>query len=97
MASRDKNNILFEKFQIVECLKKDDFGSVFRARHLYLNKEIILKTLNKNVIADKTIISRFLREARILAGLDHPNIIKVLDFGKHQEFLYISFSYTSIN
>jgi serine/threonine-protein kinase len=93
MASRNKNNILFEKFQIVECLKKDESGSVFRARHLYLNKEIILKTLNRNVIADKTIISRFLREARILAGLDHPNIIKVLDFGKHQEFLYISFAY----
>ncbi len=93
MASQDKNNILFEKFQIVECLKKDESGSVFRARHLYLNKEIILKTLNRNLIADKTIISRFLREARILAGLDHPNIIKVLDFGKHQEFLYISFAY----
>ena len=93
MMSQNKNNILFDKFQIVECLKKDESGSVFRARHLYLNKEIILKTLNKNVIADKTVISRFLREARILASLDHPNIIKVLDFGKHQEFLYISFTF----
>jgi eukaryotic-like serine/threonine-protein kinase len=93
MSEQDKENIIFEKFQIIECLKKDDAGAVFRAKHLYLDKDIILKTLNKNVITDNTLISRFLREARILAGIDHPNIIKVLDFGKYKESLYISFSY----
>jgi len=93
MPDQGKENIIFEKFQIIECLKKDDAGAVYRAKHLYLDKDIILKTLNKNVITDDTLISRFLREARILAGIDHPNIIKVLDFGKHEESLYISFSY----
>lgn len=93
MSDQGKENIIFEKFQIIECLKKDDAGAVYRAKHLYLDKDIILKTLNKNVITDDTLISRFLREARILAGIDHPNIIKVLDFGKHKDSLYISFSY----
>ncbi len=97
MSSRDTNNIQFEKFQILECLKKDETGSVYKAKHLYLNKEIILKTLNRNLISDKTVISRFLREARILASIHHPNIIEVLDFGKHQEYLYISFAYFSSN
>jgi serine/threonine-protein kinase len=93
MSAKDTNSILFEKFEIIDCLKKDDAGAVYLARHLYLKKEIILKTLEKSVITESALISRFMREARILAGIDHPNVIKVLDFGKHKDSLYISFEY----
>ncbi len=85
--------ILFDKFEIINCLKKDGETSVYIANHIYLGKKILLKTLNTEGLSDKTILERFKREAKILAQLDHPNLIKVLDFGTYKNFFYISFEY----
>lgn len=87
------SEILFEKFQVIETLKKDEHAGVYLANHIYLGKKIILKILNTLKIPDPSIVERFKREAKILAKLDHPNIIKVLDFGLSKEFFYISFEY----
>lgn len=85
--------ILFEKFEVVECIKKDLFSAVYVAKHIFLGKKIILKTLNTDELPDKTILGRFKREAKILAHLDHPNLIKVLDFGTYKNHFYLSFEY----
>jgi len=85
--------ILFEKFEILDVLKKDEHAAVYLANHIYLSKKIILKVLNTEKISDQTLIERFKREAKLLAKLDHPNIIKVLDFGTSKEYFYISFEY----
>lgn len=85
--------ILFDKFEVIEVLKKDEHAAVFLANHIYLSKRIILKVLNTQKISDQALVERFKREAKLLAKLDHPNIIKVLDFGTHKEFFYISFEY----
>lgn len=89
----DSNKILFDKFDVIKVLKKDQHAAVYLAHHIYLDKKIILKVLNTNTIGDKVIIKRFKREAKILAQLDSENIIKVLDFGMFKEFFYISFEY----
>ncbi|MCL5028860.1 MAG: serine/threonine protein kinase, partial [Bacteroidetes bacterium] len=84
---------MFDKFEIIDCLKKDGQTGVYLANHIYLGKKILLKTLNTEGLSDKTILERFKREAKILAQLDHPNLIKVLDFGTYNNFFYISFEY----
>ena len=86
-------NIMFDKFDVIKVLKKDQHAAVYLAHHIYLGKKIILKVLNTESIVDKVITDRFKREAKILAQLDSVNIIKVLDFGMHKEFFYISFEY----
>ncbi len=87
------NEILFDKFEVIDCLKKDTHSSVFLANHIYLGKKIILKTLDTENHPDKTILERFKREAKILAKLDHPNLVRVLDFGTFKNYFYISFEY----
>ena len=86
-------DILFDKFEIINCLKKDDRTGVYLANHIYLGKKIILKTLDTSRLSDNSILERFKREAKILAKLNHPNVIKVLDFGTFKEFFYISFEH----
>lgn len=93
MISGLSQEILFEKFQIIEVLKKDEHAAVFLANHIYLSKKIILKVLNTQKISDHALVERFKREAKILAQLDSQYIIKVLDFGMYQEYFYISFEY----
>jgi len=85
--------ILFNKFEILKWLKKDEFAAVYRANHIYLGKPIVLKVLDTHALPDEATVQRFKREAKILARLDHPNIIRVLDFGLHEQFFYISFEY----
>jgi serine/threonine protein kinase len=93
----ESKKILFEKFEIIDCLKKDEFTSVYLANHIFLNKKIVLKVLDSGSIVDKSIIERFKREAKLLAQLDHPNIIKVLDFGMNDGSFYISFEFFESN
>ncbi len=85
--------ILYDKFEIIDTIKKDVYTTVYLANHIYLGKKIILKTLNTDELSDKTILARFKREAKILAQLEHPNLIKVLDFGMFKNHFYISFEY----
>lgn len=91
--SQSQKNTLFEKFEIIDCLKKDANTSVYLALHIFLGKNILLKTLNRENIKDASLMLRFQREAKTLAKLEHHNIIKVLDFGTFQQFFYISFEY----
>ena len=88
---------MFEKFEIKACLKKDAGMAVYIAQHIYLGKKILLKTLDTAAVSGRECLARFKREARILAQLDHPNIIKVLDFGSFDHFFYISFEYFKSN
>lgn len=44
----NEEKILFDKFEIIETLKKDTQSGVYLANHIYLNKQIILKTLKHN-------------------------------------------------
>jgi serine/threonine protein kinase len=85
--------ILFEKFEIIDCLKKDDHAAVYLANHIYLSKKIILKVLNTQNLPDNSPLERFKREAKILAQVEHRHIIRVLDFGMYEHLFYISFEY----
>lgn len=91
--SYTSTEILFEKFEIIECLKKDIYSSVYLANHIYLGKKIILKTLNKEEMNEPAAIERFKREAKILAKLDDPNLINIIDFGTYDKYFYLSFEY----
>jgi len=85
------NQVLFDKFSIISCIKKDEFSAVYLADHIFLGKKIFLKTLDEEKLPDPAVLERFKREAKILARLEHPNVIKVLDFGTKKNFFYISF------
>jgi serine/threonine protein kinase len=91
--SSSNNEILFKKFEIISCYKKNEHSAVYLANHIYLEKKVFLKVLNTETIPDSAIIERFKREAKILAQLQHPNIINVYDFGMFKEYFYISFEY----
>ena len=56
-------------------------GRVFRARHLGLGRTVAVKLLSPELDEDAEFRARFEREARMLARLDHPGIVRVHDFG----------------
>ncbi|MCP4149647.1 MAG: serine/threonine protein kinase [bacterium] len=69
----------FGKYLIREAIGAGAMGIVFKAVHKTLNKDVAVKIIIPSD-EESTFEKRFLREARILAGLKHPNIIEVYDF-----------------
>ncbi|MGA9115502.1 MAG: protein kinase [Bacteroidota bacterium] len=93
MGASPPGELLFGKFEVFETLKKDDHAGVYVAHHAFLGKRIVLKVLDTRALPDEAVLGRFRSEARILARLDHPRIIRVLDFGVEAHRAYISFEY----
>jgi serine/threonine-protein kinase len=76
-----KGDVIAEKYELVKELAAGGMGSLWVARNLALDAEVALKLVRAEV-ATKELEERFLFEARILARLRHPNIVRVFDFGR---------------
>jgi len=79
----------FPKLEILGLLGQGGMGIVYRARQRELGREVALKLLWARGADASALEERFLREARALARLAHPNIVGVHDFGRAGEHLYL--------
>jgi serine/threonine protein kinase len=73
------------KYRVEALVGQGGMGRVYRARHLSLDREVVLKMLHRAYSGDPQIVKRFQREARAASRLDHPNSIAVLDFGEAED------------
>jgi eukaryotic-like serine/threonine-protein kinase len=64
----------FGSYEIVGVIGTGGMGQVFRARDTRLNRDVALKVLPETLATDRERLSRFDREAQVLASLNHPNI-----------------------
>ena len=74
-----EDGAIFEKYRIIRLLGRGGMAEVYLAEHLLLRRRCALKLMieKKNVVYQK----RFLREARCVRDLSHPNIVRVFDAG----------------
>lgn len=72
--------IFANRYEIEAELGRGGMGSVYRARDMVLNRLVALKVLRAHLISDRTGMARFHKEAQTLSRLDHPGIIRVLEF-----------------
>src|SRR5438067_955841 len=56
-------------------------GEVYRARDTRLGREVALKVIAATGVGDAEFEERFMREARVIASLTHPNVLTLFDFG----------------
>lgn len=85
---------LLPGYQIGECLGRGGMGAVFKALQCDLDRAVAIKLLQAELAEDPAFISRFRAEARLLARLDHPGIVRVHDFGQTTEgYLYFVMEY----
>jgi tRNA A-37 threonylcarbamoyl transferase component Bud32 len=79
-------------YEVVRVLARGGMAVVYLARQPTLDREVALKRLQLES-TDPTLARRFVREARLAAGLDHPNVVTLFDFFEDSGVPYIAMEY----
>src|SRR5215469_8239520 len=80
-------------YYLDEEIGRGSMGVVYRGRQVALNREVAIKVLPRSLARDSSYVARFIREAQIIAGLNHPNIVQIYDAGQYQKLLYFVMEY----
>lgn len=86
--------VLADKYQMVREIGAGGFGVVYEARHLGLDRRVAMKLMRgDDMNMDPEFRERFAREARVMSRLEHPNAVRVYDYGEHGNMLYIAMEF----
>ena len=72
-------------YRLTKRIGGGGFGDVYRAEHIELGNPFAIKVLHQRYANDPSFVERFRTEAMVLAGLQHENVVSVVDFGQHPE------------
>ncbi len=81
--------LLSGRYRLLERVATGGMGTVWLAEDETLSRRVAVKILNEALAHDERFVERFRREARAAAGLSHPNVCGVFDFGQEDDRPYI--------
>jgi serine/threonine-protein kinase len=84
---------LGNRYVVERLLGTGAMGSVYCARRIELGTPVAVKVLHPQLATDATFVQRFEREAFATSRLDHPNALRVLDFGEDDGLFYLVTEY----
>jgi serine/threonine protein kinase len=82
-------------YRLIRKIGQGGMGSVYQADQLSLKREVALKIIAPHIAEDAESVERFLRESRVAAAINHPNVISVIDAGQDAGVLYIALEYVT--
>jgi len=80
--------VIENEYEVVDKIGAGGFGVVYRCKDLTLPRFVALKTILPERAGQKE-LERLLREARIMASIDHPNVVKIFRLGQFEGMPYI--------
>jgi response regulator RpfG family c-di-GMP phosphodiesterase len=76
------SDLILGNYRVLDHMGTGGMGIVYRAEHLLMRRQVAIKVLEPSRSQDYRVLSRFLSEMRVVAQLNHPNIVAALDSGK---------------
>ena len=83
------NDIVSERYKIVATIGKGGMSNVYEARDFILKRNVAIKFLKPEALKKVDNIIRFQNEARFSSAINHPNIVKIYDYGGYDNTLFI--------
>lgn len=80
-------------YRIVEQLGQGGMATVYKAYHASLDRYVAIKVLHQAFLEDPNFLARFQREARLVARLEHQNIVPIYDYAEHGGQPYLVMKY----
>jgi serine/threonine protein kinase len=79
---------LAEKYEVEALVNTEELGKVYRARRVADGVTVHVKVFDPHKTDDELAFERFHREMVALASMEHPNVVKMLDFGDHRTLFH---------
>jgi len=79
--------VLADRFEMIDRVGEGGMGVVYRARQIAVDRMVAIKVLNAQVAQDPQWVGRFINEAKACSKLQHPNTVRLIDFGQTREGL----------
>jgi serine/threonine protein kinase len=80
-------------YRILDQIGAGGMGQVYLAEHIHLHRKVALKVLPTRLASDKAGVARFYREARAVAALDHPNVVRAYDVAHENNSHFLVLEY----
>src|SRR3954454_18247918 len=94
LEKRDDSNLLAGRYMLLDKVGEGGAAVVYRARDRRLDRMVAIKLLRPQFTTDEASRKRFLNEARTAAGLNHPNVVDIYDFGENPDgSMFIAMQY----
>src|SRR5271169_3126868 len=81
--------VLSGRYELAHLVARGGMAEVYRAHDRLLDRTVALKVLFPELSVDRSFVERFRREAQSAAGLSHPSIVSVYDWGEDAGTYYI--------
>jgi WD40 repeat protein len=81
------------RYRILAVLGTGGMGTVYRAQHLLMEREVALKVINRSLMGSANLVERFRREVRSAARLSHPNIVTAHDAEQAGDWHFLVMEY----
>lgn len=81
------------RYELVELVGRGGFAEVYRVVNVRLHRTEALKILSEKLTEEQDFARRFEQEARVAASLDHPNIVKIYDYGGLEGLFWFSMQF----
>jgi len=85
--------VFISRYRVIEEVGRGGMGIVYKAEDPRLERHVAVKILPPKLLRKKEALRRFMREAKVAAKLDHPNIIPVYDVGEDNGIYYMVMEY----
>jgi serine/threonine-protein kinase len=83
----------YGRYQIVKEVGRGSMGVVYEAQDPTIGRIVAVKVLRQDRITTETFVKRFLKEAKVIGRLSHPNIVTIHDVGEDHGTVYIAMEY----
>jgi serine/threonine protein kinase len=90
----DRSGQLLCNYRLIRLLGQGSFTDVYLGEHIYLKTPAAIKILQMRLVRDD--MQGFLNEARTIASLKHPQIVRVLDFGVEDATPFLVMDYAPL-
>lgn len=93
LSGKWRGFVIAQKYRLLERLGAGGMGAVYLAEHIHMGRRVALKVLPIAQAGDAASLGRFYREARAVARLDHPNIVRAHDIDKDGKLHFLVLEY----